>query len=59
MLEIADRVNMHLAKMQKEHPMLKLDQAEMQEIEANKSVLQLIKLERAAEEEDENAIVLG
>ena len=39
--------------------MLKLDQAEMQEIEANKSVLQLIKLERAAEEEDENAIVLG
>ena len=31
----------------------------MQEIEANKSVLQLIKLERAAEEEDENAIVLG
>ena len=24
-MEIADRINMHLAKMQKEHPMLKLD----------------------------------
>ena len=56
---MAQRVTDQLRQLQKNAKVLKLDAFDSAEFDANLSVIQLIKLERAADEDDENAIVLG
>ena len=51
-LEIAERVSKHLARMQQEDKLWKLDKFNHEEFESNMTVLQLIKMERTTEENE-------